>query len=264
MKKRVWGATAGLMVLLPAVFVGGHFFAGLVLLLSIIGLYELARMGNIPYVGLVGIIASSAIAFVTVPENYRLFTIPGMNSTYLFYICCMLLLVLTVYQQQTFNIENVALIIFGSLYIGYGFRYLIMLRDMGLDLIIFQFCIIWATDIGAYLVGRRFGKHRLAPSISPNKTIEGALGGVICAVIVSAIYNQVWDPHLSGVNHYVVLTVAISILGQLGDLVESAIKRHYQVKDSGTLIPGHGGVLDRFDSTIFTSFLLMTWFNLMK
>lgn len=264
MRTRVWGAIAGLAILLPAIYVGGHVFAGLVLLLSVIGLYELTRMGNIPYAGLVGVIASCAIAFITVPDNYRLFTIPGMNSTYLFYICCMVLLVLTVYQHQTFNIENVALIIFGSLYIGYGFRYLIMLRDMGLDLIMFQFAIIWATDIGAYLVGRRFGKHRLAPSISPNKTIEGAVGGILCAMVASVLYIHLLDPHLSGVNHYIILAISISILGQLGDLVESAIKRHYQVKDSGTLIPGHGGVLDRFDSTIFTSFLLMTWFNLMK
>ena len=78
------------------------------------------------------------------------------------------------------------------------------------------------------------------------------------------LYNYFFDPHLGGSEHYILLAMALSVLGQLGDLVESAFKRHFGVKDSGKFLPGHGGVLDRFDSTLFTSFLLMTWFNWLK
>ena len=263
MKTRVLSALAGLCVLLPAIWLGGYVFACLIFLLGIIGLFELARMRKIQYFNMIGLVATWAIGVIIVPEPYRIWTIPGFNTTYLFYVACMVLMILTVYEYKTFNIEDAALLIFGALYIGYGFRYLIMLRDMGLDLIVFQFSVIWATDTGAYLVGRRFGKHKLAPAISPNKTVEGALGGILCAILVSTVYYHFADPHLGGTEHYIILTICLSALGQLGDLVESAFKRHFGVKDSGNLLPGHGGVLDRFDSTLFTSFLLMAWFNMM-
>ena len=246
MKVRVISALAALAVLIPVVVVGGKVFTGMFLILGIMALFELANMKKIEYF------------------NYQSALIPGLKFTYLFYICCMLLLVLTVYEYKTFNIEEAALLIFGALYIGYGFRYLIELRQISLDLVIFQFAIIFATDSGAYIVGRRFGKHKLAPQLSPNKTIEGSLGGIVSAVVIAVLYNYFFDPHLGGSEHYILLAMALSVLGQLGDLVESAFKRHFGVKDSGKFLPGHGGVLDRFDSTLFTSFLLMTWFNWLK
>ena len=264
MKVRVISALAALAVLIPVVVVGGKVFTGMFLILGIMALFELANMKKIEYFNLVGVIATIAVALMILPSNYQSALIPGLKFTYLFYICCMLLLVLTVYEYKTFNIEEAALLIFGALYIGYGFRYLIELRQISLDLVIFQFAIIFATDSGAYIVGRRFGKHKLAPQLSPNKTIEGSLGGVASAVVIAVLYNYFFDPHLGGSEHYILLAMALSVLGQLGDLVESAFKRHFGVKDSGKFLPGHGGVLDRFDSTLFTSFLLMTWFNWLK
>ena len=115
------------------------------------------------------------------------------------------------------------------------------------------FFIVWATDIGAYLFGRQFGQNKLLPKVSPNKTIEGSVGGILSAIIVALIFglinHGVYAPH----NFFwlLICTILFSIFGQFGDLVESAIKRHFGVKDSGNLIPGHGGVLDRCDSWIF-------------
>ena len=114
--------------------------------------------------------------------------------------------------------------------------------------------IQWFTDSGAYLLGSAFGRHKLMPKVSPKKSVEGAVGGIIVAVIGALLLNVFTD--LMPVVLMIFTAVFVSIGGQLGDLCESAVKRWAGVKDSGTLIPGHGGVLDRFDSMLFASPLL--------
>ena len=120
---------------------------------------------------------------------------------------------------------------------------------------IFVFLIIWGTDSFAYIFGRKFGKHKLAPDISPNKTIEGSIGGVIGSLGLGLLVVPFYNPVNFSVLEFVLLIVSLSVFGQLGDLVESAYKRQFNVKDSGKLFPGHGGVLDRFDSTFFAMFM---------
>ena len=147
-----------------------------------------------------------------------------------------------------------------------GFQNFISARSAGFEVLLFALFIVWATDIGAYLFGRRFGRHKLMPDVSPNKTIEGALGGILSAVVVAALFlvftaNKGLFPYPMPVM--LVLTVLFSIVGQFGDLVESSIKRHYGVKDSGNILPGHGGILDRFDSLLFV-FPLCTYVDYFK
>src|SRR5690606_996650 len=108
----------------------------------------------------------------------------------------------------------------------------------------------WATDTGAYFFGRAFGKHKLWPTISPKKTIEGAIGGIISACIVGISFHLIY-PFEHSFWMIVLVTILVSMVGQLGDLVESAYKRYFGVKDSGNILPGHGGILDRFDSLLF-------------
>src|SRR5699024_5933209 len=115
--------------------------------------------------------------------------------------------------------------------------------------------VIWATDSGAYFIGRRFGKRKLWPEISPNKTIGGAIGGVLFALLLAVIFNVVY-PFENSFLSIVLITIVISLFGQLGDLVASAMKRKYEIKDFGHLFPGHGGVLDRLDSFIFVLLVL--------
>lgn len=264
MKLRTISALIGLVVFIPFIFLGGGFFAFSMWGLSMIGLYEIAQMKKIAYWNIIGLISSLALTLVVLPTEYNPFITQTSDFQYIFYLFVMVLLIATVYEYRSFNFEAAAVLIFAVLYIGFGFRFLIMIRDMGLNTLMFFFLIIWATDIGAYLVGRRFGKHKLAPEVSPNKTIEGSIGGIVIAMTVGVIYSTIFQPNLQETHHVWLLSILISCVGQLGDLVESALKRYYGVKDSGNFLPGHGGVLDRFDSLIFASFIFMTWLNLFK
>jgi phosphatidate cytidylyltransferase len=116
--------------------------------------------------------------------------------------------------------------------------------------LLFALLVNWAGDTGAYFAGRAFGKHKLAPEVSPKKTWEGAAASVVASVVVAGGYVLTLIPEIPAV-HVVVLAILANIAGQLGDLVESAMKRGAGVKDSGAILPGHGGFLDRVDSTLF-------------
>jgi len=121
---------------------------------------------------------------------------------------------------------------------------------MGTGLLLFTFALIWINDTGAYFTGVTFGKHPLAPHISPKKSVEGLIGGVSATVIAAIVARHYWM-HSVSLLDVVIIALGVSIVGTLGDLVESAFKRDSGIKDSGTILPGHGGVLDRFDSLLF-------------
>ena len=136
-------------------------------------------------------------------------------------------------------------------------------RELGMDWLFLMLIVTWCGDTGAYFAGRSFGKNKLFERISPKKTWEGAIGGVLLSVvgalIVRSVDGQVQPGGLADVamHHVVILAVLINVAGVTGDLVESMFKRTYGVKDSGRIMPGHGGVLDRMDSIIFTA--PITW-----
>ena len=156
---------------------------------------------------------------------------------------------------------NVATTILGFVYCGYFPLHLQLLRDMssadyhdGLGLVVMMFTAILLTDVGCYYAGTRFGKHKLAPVVSPNKTIEGSVGGAISAVIGALIVGAVINTCFAQVHWYVSVIIGLicTVFAQIGDLCESLLKRDAGVKDSGNSLPGHGGFLDRSDSFIFT------------
>lgn len=143
--------------------------------------------------------------------------------------------------------------LFGVLYVGLLLGYYALLRNLehGVALVFFVIIVTWLSDTGGFFIGKPFGKHQLAPTLSPNKTVEGLLGGIVFSVIGAIISQLTFTPFFS-FSQCVMLGVGLALLGALGDLAESAIKRSVRVKDSGTIIPGHGGVLDRVDSLLFT------------
>ena len=143
-----------------------------------------------------------------------------------------MLLTYTVLVKNRFTFDHVAFSILGALYIGIGFYYLIETRNFGIEYVAYAFIVIWMTDTGAYFTGRKIGKRKLWPEISPNKTIEGSVGGIVWAIVFACIF-QYFLPVANSYLILIVVTIIASIVGQLGDLVESAIKRHYDVKDSG-------------------------------
>ncbi|MBF0496468.1 MAG: phosphatidate cytidylyltransferase [Deltaproteobacteria bacterium] len=142
-------------------------------------------------------------------------------------------------------------VFFGVVYVGGFLSSIIGLRTLpsGPYWVLLVFVITACTDTGAYFTGRTLGKHKLMPAVSPKKTVEGAVGGLIAALVCALIYRSLFLPTLS-VKHAVIMSLGLSILGQLGDLIESMLKRAVGAKDSGTIFPGHGGLLDRLDSAL--------------
>ncbi len=147
----------------------------------------------------------------------------------------------------------------GILYIGWLLSHLVALRglDYGRNWVFFVLFVTWVSDTTAFLVGRRFGRHRLAPLISSAKTWEGTIGGICGAIAISTLFFTPTVFQLP-ISYWqaVVFSLLASILGQVGDLVESLLKRNMGVKDSGKLMPGHGGILDRIDSLLFASIVI--------
>jgi len=147
-----------------------------------------------------------------------------------------------------------AVLIFGILYISLTLGHLLLTRaqEGGQFLIFFVVLVTWASDTGAYYVGRTLGRHRLAPMVSPNKTVEGLIGGLVLAVLLALVARAWFLPSFTVVD-CLATGVLLSLAGSLGDLAESVLKRSAGVKDSGTILPGHGGMLDRLDSLLFTA-----------
>ncbi len=158
------------------------------------------------------------------------------------------------------TIAGLSTSVFGLVYVGYCGSFFVALHQMpqiGPALVTMLIALIGCSDTGAYLIGSAIGRHKLAPTISPNKTIEGSAAGVVCAAIAGGVLYALksglgWQSYPDWpLVAYIIIGVCLSIVGQLGDLVESLLKRNAGVKDSGTLFPGHGGVLDRCDAFLF-------------
>ena len=147
-------------------------------------------------------------------------------------------------------LPRAALLLTGIVYVFGCWRCARPLRELSPHWLMYGLALNWVGDIGAYYVGRPFGKHKLAPRVSPNKSWEGSIASVVTSVLVGTLYLQRFLPSVP-LWQAIALTVAANIAGQLGDLAESAMKRGADVKDSGAILPGHGGFLDRVDSTLF-------------
>lgn len=162
------------------------------------------------------------------------------------------------------SLPSSAIAVLATTYVGMLGGSLIRLRNdfpVGSKLVYFLLLVVWLGDSGAYYVGKTFGKHKLSPRISPKKTIEGLAGGIATSVITAIVIHLTFFREFPLV-HAIIAGVILSFAGVVGDLAESMWKRSADVKDSGTLIPGHGGFLDRFDSILFTAPILYCYWTL--
>lgn len=252
MKQRVITAVIALILFIPIVIAGGLWIDWLVAAFAAVGIAEIFLMKKQILVSLDFLLALLATLTWTVPNSFFNFLPAKITKFGIYFTLIMLLLVWTVLSKNKTTFDDVGVYTVASLYIGTGFHYMAAIRNgsNGLQMLGYVFVVVWVTDIAAYMVGRKIGKHKLWPVISPNKTWEGSIGAVICAVICATIYVMCVPMGLSKVT-LIVASFFLSIVGQLGDLVESAYKRFYDVKDSGKILPGHGGILDRFDSMLF-------------
>ncbi|WP_050614809.1 phosphatidate cytidylyltransferase [Bacillus testis] len=262
MKQRIITAVIAAAIFLPVVIYGGWPFTILIYLMATVGLHELLKMHKMPIASAQSILAFILLWLTLIPEaQMEFFTDHDISKMTFVLIGLILLLAVTVLSKNAFTFDDAGFMLIAVLYTSMGFYYIMATREIGLVHIFFVLFTLWATDSGAYFVGRAIGKNKLWPEISPNKTIEGALGGVIAGLIVALVFALFTDIDIP-VARMLVLGLVIAVFGQLGDLVQSAFKRHYGVKDSGNLLPGHGGILDRSDSWLFVFpilYLLQLW-----
>lgn len=252
MKQRVITAVVALCLFIPIVWAGGIWIDLAAALFAAIGISEIFLMKKRVLVSFEFLLALLATLTMAVPNSFFNFLPPHLGRLNIYFIFVMLLLVWTVFSKNKVNLDDVGVYTVASMYIGTGFHYMAAIRNaqQGLALLCYVFVVVWSTDIFAYTFGRKIGRHKLWPVISPNKTWEGSIAGCLMAVLLTTVYV-----FLVPVNRpkaaLIIASLFLSIVGQIGDLVESAYKRHYGVKDSGKILPGHGGILDRFDSMLF-------------
>lgn len=243
-----------ILLTLTTVILGGNLLFLVVELISLIGMSELYKIlkVNDKVAGFVGYLACIAY-FSLLYLNYQEY------SMFLLITFLLVLMVVYVLTYPKYRSEQIFMIFFGFSYVAVMLSHIYLVRELndGLWLVWLLFIGAWGSDTCAYLVGMSIGKHKLSKLLSPKKSIEGSIGGIVGAALIGFVYGVAIKGQLDTfANPGVVFAVICglsSIVSQIGDLAASAIKRNYEIKDYGKLIPGHGGILDRFDSIIFTA-----------
>ena len=253
LKQRIITGAVGVPIIIFAIWFATPWFTVLLALTTLAGAFEFYRMGNLDrkepltYFGLL-----LALALLLSPHYNSIYTL-SIVVTAIVFISLIWLLHLKP-NKETFR--NWAWMMTGAIYVGWMLSYWLSLRglDDGRIWVYLAVLTIFANDTGAFFIGRSMGKHKLAPAISPAKTWEGAIGGLVSAILGAIIIVLILNHFYPFVFKYwqiVLLGFLVSLFAQLGDLVESLLKRNMGTKESGYLLPGHGGILDRFDSLIF-------------
>lgn len=271
MLKRIITAIVAVIVFIPAIaFSGTWVFPVYMSLCAFVGCLEMLKcIGIHKNLFLTVPISLVALFFPLFMRYCSLFA--DVTVFYKLAVGVMLVMMLyvfgvAVFANKSIKITDAGLAISACLYIIAAFTSVVYIRDFikgGEYIYLLTFICAWATDIFAYFTGRFFGKHKLIPSVSPKKTVEGAVGGIVFCVLAMVGFGFTVERFFSGEQGmeaiYLVLAISgifISVVSQTGDLIMSLIKRHYGIKDYGKLFPGHGGILDRFDSVLAVSILL--------
>lgn len=241
-------------LMLATIIPGGTVLFVANMLISLIGVYELYKVlgleKSLP--GVTGYVA-------TISYYVLLFTQKTQYITILFIVFLIVLLAQYVFMFPQYKTEQISNAIMCMLYAGVLLSYIYIVRQgqNGAYTVWLIFLCSWASDTCAYVAGVAFGKHKMAPVLSPKKSIEGAVGGVVGAAVLGAIYAAVFIDKIqlsaNPVMAFAIICAVGALISMVGDLAASAIKRNHNIKDYGTLIPGHGGIMDRFDSVIYVA-----------
>lgn len=246
-----------LAITLSAIIASGPLLYLFMLIISLVGMYELYRVFKIEK-------KPSAVVGYLTAVGIDSVILAGKSSWVVLALTLGFLVIMTLFviTYPKYDVNEIAEASFGIIYVALMFSYIFQTRSGkdGAYTVWLIFISAWGCDTCAYLVGRAIGKHKMAPVLSPKKSIEGAVGGVLGAAILGMLYGIIFARHLHEFNNPAVSCAIIcacgGIISMFGDLSASAIKRKYNIKDYGKLIPGHGGILDRFDSIIFTAPLI--------
>ncbi len=254
MKARVISAILMIVISVPILLVGGKLFVAFGAVLSVLALYEFIHIREskkkLPFI--VKIFAYLLVLFLATSNFDSLQFVYNIDYRVIsFTIFAFLLQMIFIKDAKVYELNDDLFLLGAVLFIGLGFNLVIVTRNYDLSYLIYLLLITTITDTFAFLTGKLIGKNKLASTISPNKTIEGSIGGSLMGTFVaSAYYITVINPFNSLVI-VILLTFLLTCVGQLGDLAFSFIKREYDKKDFSNLIPGHGGILDRLDSLLF-------------
>lgn len=245
------------LVLISCILYNKYSFAGLFFIITVLGTWEfytLTKKDDVSPYRLLGTLIGGFLFLFT-------FLIVSQSVPRKYIILLLLASLLTffaeLYRKQKDPFKNIAFTFLGFIYVALPFSLLSLLvidLETGLlyrgEILLGYFFILWANDTGAYLSGRWFGKNKLFERISPKKTWEGAVGGALLSIVVSVICSNFYKS--INLTDWIVVSIIIVITGSMGDLVESLFKRSIDVKDSGNILPGHGGILDRFDGLLLS------------
>ena len=265
MKTRIISAIVMCAIVIPIIVIGGLPFKILGVVLAIASMYEIikAREGNskIPF-------SIRFISYVLIASFVYLGTdVYSVRYELIYKILIAVFLlyfipVVFINNTEKYSITDALYVLGATIFLGVSFNSFILISNTGTEYIIYLLLITVITDTFAYFTGYFIGKHKLCEKISPKKTIEGAVGGsLLGTVIPSLFYLYIINPD-KNILLVVGITFVLSVVGQIGDLFFSSIKRHYGIKDFSNLIPGHGGILDRLDSIIFVVITFVLFMNI--
>ena len=265
MKTRIVSSVIGIILLLSVMLLPGFVFGFAVSFLAAVGMYEFqnalekagykpiriigyAFCGILPVMALLSTGVAGISAFPTA-SIYLLFSAGG-------FLAIVLLFGTAIFHHEEYSLNDISLTAFGMIYVIFLFSFLIFIRSLpgGQWFIWLVFIGAWVTDTFAYFTGITIGKTKILPVISPKKSLEGSIGGVAGGIIGLILYGMVINSmsrYSIPIYHYAIMGFLSGIISQLGDWAASAIKRYVKIKDYGKIMPGHGGVLDRFDSVLF-------------
>ena len=261
MRQRIVTGILAASFFLAMLTAGGVWFALLIIALAVVGYREFIKLNGMRARDPASLVGFAGIIYLVVPwGSFFGWQLPQHQTVV--WLLMFLFFALTVLSENRTSIDKIALLFIGVVYIGLGFHYMIYtrLQPEGLFWTLLLFGCIWLTDVAAYFGGRLFGKRLLWPSISPKKTVEGAVAGALVSVATALVFSFI-RPDLISPLEAGAVGLIVSVLGQFGDLIQSAYKRVRNIKDSGTILPGHGGILDRTDSWIivFPFIHLLGW-----
>lgn len=232
------------------IFLGGIYLKGFTILLSIAGLYEFYKAVKEKKINPISIVGYLLLA---------VFYLLGNNFEYIMYILVLFTVILLIIPvvNLKYTFIDVAITLIGFLYVGILFSFIPLVnnKSSGEFLVWLIFIGSWVCDTAAYYSGKYLGKRKLCPEVSPKKTIAGSIGGLLGSALGCGIFGIIVSSYVSEVQviHFFLIGTLCGIMGQFGDLVASSIKRYVGIKDYSNLIPGHGGILDRFDSILFNA-----------
>ena len=255
MKTRIISGIFLAIIAASSLYVGSWYLFLLCAFISLVGMYELYRAAGIheKLLGICGYVVAVAYYVCVWLGKWQL-------ETLVFVFGLMAIMTIYVITFPKYKSQDAMLVFTGIFYVAVMLSYIYKVRVAGDGkyIVWLVFVSSWGNDAFAYFTGVLFGKHKMAPKLSPKKSVEGAVGGVTGATLLGIIYGFIISGRMSGIFVHPVWTFAIAsfigaLLSIIGDLAASAIKRNYDIKDYGKLIPGHGGIMDRFDSVIFTA-----------